>query len=98
MSAGSAYPFLRTTKLLLRIFALLYVVLGVLLAIAVASDGISNATREAVVWVGGSETGRGGFASFLLLLAVAIKVTLILAVTEMIQLLLDVRNDTRPRV
>lgn len=98
MSSATAYPFLRATKMFLRISAAIYLVLGILLAVGISSDMVSTGTREAIVWIGGPEKGNGGFAAFMLLVSVGLKTMLILAVSEMIQLLLDVRNDTRPRV
>ncbi len=86
-----SYPFLRMLRSVLRVCAALYVAGGVLLAVALIAEGLPQDTMDLVEQWGGAAKGQGLFAAFLLLLGVAVRVAFVLAMSEGIQLLLDLR-------
>jgi hypothetical protein len=89
---GRDYPFLRITRWLVRALATGYGVLGLILAVILAAESTSSGLRAAVVLWGGPAEGQGALAATLLLATVAVRTVLLLAVSEGLQLLLDVRE------
>lgn len=92
LQRGSDYPFLRMTRWIVRALAIGYGVLGAVLAVILVAGSVSKELREAVVWLGGPAEGHGALAAALLLVTVAVRSILLLAVSEGLQLLLDLRS------
>ncbi len=98
LKSDRAYPFLRAVRSLLVVVAILYGLLGVVAAMMLMADEISKDMRTLVEGVGGPATGTGLLASTLVLVAVSLRVIVLLALREGIQLLLDVRQAQRDLV
>lgn len=93
LQAKQTYPFLRATRRLIRFGVLGYAVVGVVLTLSLLGGKVAkdDDVREVVVAWGGPEKGAGVFAAFILLAVVALRSVLLLAVSEAIQLLLEMR-------
>ncbi len=92
MQQKRSYPFLRAVRWLLRFGVLCYLVTSLILALMLIGGRVSQDMAEVIAAWGGAEKGTGVFAAFILLIVVALRSSLLIAASEAIQLLLDLRE------